>query len=100
VLDRRPTLLLAAFASLLVACAQPDERGPSTNSDDAQTYLQFEDLNTSTCKPPLVDGRPWPYAVHVPGFIDPGTHIVECGALRFKFRVRPGKTFHFKNWEP
>jgi hypothetical protein len=84
----------------LVACAQPDLHGPSTDSGDAQTYLVFEDLNTGVCKPPFVDGKPWGPPVHERGYMSPGVHVVQCGEARYKIRIRPGKTFHFKNWEP
>lgn len=84
-----------------LACAEKNLRGRPARSSDGKTYLVVDDDNGGACGPIFVDGRPWPYPVHVPGPITPGSHTTRCGdGGDVAFVVGEGTTFHFDYWGP
>jgi len=81
------------------ACAKRSLRGHSLPSKDGRTYLVIDELNGSACVRPLLDGRPWPHPVGVPGSVSPGKHRITCGG-EIEFVIEPRTTFHFDYWGP
>jgi hypothetical protein len=92
-----PTCLLAL--TLVAGCSDHVLRGKELASSDGKSYLVIEELDGPACETPIVDGRPWPYPVHVAGPISAGEHKIECIAP-IKFVVREGTVFHFDYWGP
>lgn len=88
-------------AILLLACSEgvSDLRGRAVASPDGGTYLVVEDDNGGACGPVLVDGKPWPHALHVAGAISPGPHAIQCGT-DLELDVPIGVTYHFDYWGP
>ncbi len=94
-------LLLGCVAAGLVGCCEgvSDLRGCAVATQDGRTYLVVDDDNGGKCGPLLVDGQPWPYAIHAPGEISAGAHTIECGA-DVEIDVPAGTTYHFDYWGP
>jgi hypothetical protein len=99
---KRSLLVCALALPLLlgVTCGSgPVSRGEVSPSGNGKTYLVVDDDNGGGCGPVLVDGTPWGHALHTPGEISPGTHIIEsCASLSFE--VAAGTTFRFNYWGP
>jgi hypothetical protein len=94
-------LLLFGFLSLsviLMGCGNRDLRGRAVPSPDGKTYLVVDD-NGGACGSILVDGKRWPYPIHVAGPIAPGLHVIKCGG-EIGFEIKKGTTFHFDYWGP
>jgi hypothetical protein len=95
----RAHIFFAGLAIVLVGCQVGNLRGREIPSSDGQTYLVIEDNNGGQCGPILVDGKKWPYPLHVAGPISPGLHKVECGT-QVEIEVQSGSSFHFDYWGP
>jgi hypothetical protein len=96
---KRFPLLLATAAVWLLACSERELRGSVVASPDGGTYLVVDDDNGGACGPILVDGKPWPYPIHVLGALAPGPHIIDCSG-EISFALAEGTTFHFDYWGP
>jgi hypothetical protein len=87
--------------SMAAACSHPTLQGSTYTSPDAQTYLVIDEQDRQVCNTIYVDGRRWPYRLHEAGSISPGVHQISCGTgEKVEIRIRPGTTFHFRNWTP
>lgn len=90
-------MILALLA--ISGCKERNLRGNVIPSKDGRTYLVVDDENGGRCGPILVDGRPWPYPVHMQGPIAPGKHVIGCG-LDIEFSIPSATVFHFNYWGP
>jgi hypothetical protein len=102
---RRAVCFPAKLALFLVAvvgvigCQDRELRGYSDRSPDGRTYLVVDDDNGGGCGPILLDGKPWPHAIHSAGPVEPGRHVIACGG-DISFSIEPGTTYHFDYWGP
>lgn len=97
--DRVMVGLIAMTTVVALACVSRSTRGWWEHSSDGKTWLVIEDDNRTACRQIEIDGKPWPYAVHQRGSIEPGVHTMRCG-VEIKFEIRAGTVFHFDYWGP
>lgn len=88
-----------ALVAALVGCADSELRGSVEPSKDGKTYLIIAEDNGGGCAPILLNGKPWPHAIGVPGEISPGTQTIQCGSS-LEFNVQDGVVFTFDYWGP
>jgi hypothetical protein len=103
---RRHVLALHLIAIVVVivcagvTCNEGHLRGRAEPSPDGRTYLIIDDDNGGhACDVFIVDGAPWPHALHEKGEIAPGEHTIACGG-EIGFVVPAGTTFFFNYWGP
>ncbi|MBI1424061.1 MAG: hypothetical protein GC149_11385 [Gammaproteobacteria bacterium] len=88
------------FLILLQSCTDDGHlRGAVEPSKDGKTYFGVIDNNGGKCGPLLLDGKPWKLPIGQVALIEPGEHVIQCGA-NINFTIPRGVIYKFDYWGP
>ncbi|WP_425640781.1 hypothetical protein ACPUEK_11055 [Marinomonas gallaica] len=92
--------ILTFLSLILIACSDDGYlRGQVEPSHDGKTYFGVIDNNGGNCGALLLDRKAWDLPLGEVAEIQPGEHIINCGAP-ISFFIPEGVIFKFDYWGP